>query len=351
MKKITIENQLCRAEAFDGGRYSLKINVCEGFNIAVGRTACSEMSETSAINSKFRRHDSADGVTVGIDSEGTIPFGCEYTVSRRITLSDGAALITTDAAALNHGTIDIFECENICFDFEGNADIALVCADGSCKTFEYREEEDDDDEKILYSGSKAVVMLSVKNKDAAAEFMISDDIWRYCCKGKSGLFTVKREKNRIILERTPFNFRTQAEENKDDAVTAPKRPWRFNFILMWHSAAKSSTPPDRDHCSIDIDGCALSAANRRKIKSATRSGAGDLVIECSNLDLCCDAAHLERPGRGELLHTAAHDLLSMRIWGNRQRRSGRVFINVPQSGVFSESILPQIVAAPPESIG
>ena len=113
MQQIRIAGADFDARVFSRGKFALSIEPVPGFTLSLGRAACGDFGEMSALPKKLRRHDSGDGLSVSVDTASQIPFGCEYEVKRSIDFSDGFARVTTDIAALNHGRIAVLEQEPV----------------------------------------------------------------------------------------------------------------------------------------------------------------------------------------------------------------------------------------------
>ena len=64
--------------------------------------------------------------------------------------------------------------------------------------------------------------------------------------------------------------------------------------------------------------CLASPAGRKFIRNLVRRASGSLVLTGAAPELCLDAAHLGRAGKGELEHFDLEDYFAFYLWGNHQ---------------------------------
>ena len=347
MEEIKIAGADFRAGFFPRGRYACSIAVAPEFSLSLGRIACGDFGEMSALPRKLRRHDSGDGLSVGIESASVIPFGCEYEVKRAVELSDGFARFTTDVAALNHGVITALEQEPVVFEGAWSQLEFLVWGESG---FRRASPETAPERRVLYSGSEPVVLLRFRNAAGdAAEFLLGGDLWRHRSAARLGgdaHFELTAEGNSATLTRLPVFFDTALHPE----LKVPKRPWRFTATFAWRRGdAPSASEAAAEEFS--ISGCALAAANRRLIRGRIRSGTGSLRLAGAAPGFCTDAAHLERPGQGDLEHCDFDELVALRLWGNRRRRGGKFTVTVAENGgPFAGSAAAENLAVPPRRL-
>ena len=344
MQEISIAGADFGARVFSRGKYAFSIEPAPGFTVSLGRIACGDFGEMSALPKKLRRHDSGDGLSISVDTVSEIPFGCEYEVKRSMEFSDGFVRVTTDVAALNHGSIEVLEQEPVVFTGPWRKIEFLVWGGGTMHSVEAAPER-----KVLYSGSEPVVLLRLRTADgAAAEFLLGGDLWRHRAARRLGgdaRFEVVAEDGSVTLERVPLIFDTALHPE----LKVPKRPWRFTATFAWRRGGPASSFPAGTE-TFAIGGCALAAAARRTVRSRIRSGAGNLRFTGAAPDFCTDAAHLERPGQGELEHCDLDELVSLRLWSNRQRRGGGVAIETAEHGPFAGSAAAANLASVPRPL-
>jgi len=343
MQEIRIAGADFDARFFSRGKYAFSVAVAPDFGVSLGRIACGDFGEMSALPKKLRRHDSGDGLSAVVESESQIPFGCEYEVKRSVELSDGFARVTTDIAALNHGSISVLELEPVVFAAPWHELEFLLRGEKKFRSVKPAPER-----RLLYSGVEPVVLLRLRAADGtAAEFLLGDDLWRHCAARRLGgdaRFELVAEGDTVTLERLPLIFDTALHPE----LKVPKRPWRFSATLAWRRGAPAA-PAAAAAEEISLDGCALAAANRRLVRSRIRSGEGGLRLIAAP-GFCSDAAHLERPGQGELEHCDLDELVSLRLWGCRRRRGGSFTIATAPTSPFAGSTAAANLASAPRPL-
>jgi len=345
MQQIRIAGADFDARVFSRGKFALTIEPVPGFTLSLGRIACGDFGEMSALPKKLRRHDSGDGLSVSVDTASQIPFGCEYEVKRSIDFSDGFARVTTDIAALNHGRIAVLEQEPVLFTGPWRRLEYLIRGETAL-----RSAGPAPDRQLLYSGPEPVVLLRCHADDGtAAEFLLGSDLWRHCAARRLGgdaRFELVAEADTVSLERVPLIFDTALRPE----IEVPKRPWRFSQTFAWRRGGAAVTPAPAGAESFTAAGCMLAAAVRRQIRSRIRSGEGDLRLTGVTPGSCTDAAHLERPGQGELEHCDLDELVALRLWGCRQRRGGSFTIEIADPSPFAGSAAAANLASPPRPL-
>ena len=290
----------------------------------LGRVQCGKFSELGSLEKKLRLHRTSDGFEARVDSENIIPFGCEYSVCRKFVCADGLLDITTDIAAVNFGRVGDIGLEQI--SFAGDGLQATLCTLGG------REITLDNSSGSVELGSDLPLRMQVTYPDGVScEFSPGFDIWRHCAAekipGADAEYLITADQSGIKLNRKVLMY---------DGTTEPeKRPWKFNTMLVWMSENerdKKSLPQTGEK----VSGCPLSGSYRREIRRRLRRNTGDFVLISAMDNLCSDPAHLDRAGKGELLHRDTAEFLTTYIWANRLLAGqGGSFIIVPENGQFT----------------
>ena len=332
----------CAGELTAGGRVRMRF----------GRTRCGGFDETGALLKKLRFHHSLDRLSASIEIASVIPFGCEYKVERCLEAMAGVAFWTVDVSAVTRGIVSAVELEPVTFP-------------GPWKTLEYlvygeeafRRVELGDAETEFHCGRELIVSIRLAADDGArVEFNAGGDLWRHRAAmhnpGLDGEYLLAGNAAQLTFRRKVFAFPA--------GVAIDKRPWRFKNSFAWTlpgdrfaepgeeavlDFAASELPESalriRGGGETEASACMTSAAARRLFRDFVRHGGeADLRMAGLTAGCCCAAAHLERPGKGELEHFDLDDCIGFYLWGNRQlaKKGHHLRITPAAEGPFAGSV-------------
>lgn len=297
-------------------------------SVQLERVGIGKFNELSALERERRLHRAGDALSVEMETVGVIPFGCEYEISRRITVLDGFALFTLDLKALNGGKIEDITLEPVEFSgtwlridlLKPDDPAPLTVAAGNSGT--------------LYSGPEPPLALGITFAGGGRiEFYCGSDLWRHRAgqhlPGAGGEFTISATPDAIRLERHVLFHQPESE--------IERRPWRFKNFMAWRGAGRRSDTVAEATDFAPGPGCALNGIHRRALRKAVRRAAGSLrLCDCDPV-VCRNPAHLDRGGAGrEIEHFDFEEYVASYLWGNRQlRRCGRSFVCHPAAGRFA----------------
>ena len=74
------------ARLVTAGEHSFELELQGNVRLAFGRVTLGGFSESNALPSKMRLHESLDGLSCSFEAENVIPFGCEYLVKRQMDI-------------------------------------------------------------------------------------------------------------------------------------------------------------------------------------------------------------------------------------------------------------------------
>ena len=101
---------------FSRGKHAAELALNGVRKFALGRVTLEEkFSETGALEKKLRRHETADMLSIGLDSLNILPFGCEYAIGRDFEVTDGFAEFSNDISAMHYGRVGSLELEPLYF--------------------------------------------------------------------------------------------------------------------------------------------------------------------------------------------------------------------------------------------
>ena len=316
---MAFEDKIIRGEGFFAavrpeGPAAFGLTVGGVSRLELGRIRCGAFSEESALLKKLRRHDTADALSVSVESECVIPFGCEYRAARRLELCDGFARWTVDVAPVGRGAVEALNLEDVVFRGPWNRLEYLLFGEERFRTAEPGAGETE-----FYRGEEIPWAVRLISADGVrVEFLTAGDLWRHRAArrmtGARSEFALRGSATELRFEREIFRFGPES--------VIERRPWRFTNLIVWSDPARPDEPPPEDERTVDLAaegiGCLCGAAARRFLRAAIRRGTGALRLENAALQLCTDAAHLERPARQTLEHCDVGDALHFYLWGNRQ---------------------------------
>ncbi len=269
-----------------------------GAEISFGGVRMGLFDESTAMEGITRNHASEDGMTTSGRTEKTIPFGCEYLVTRSWDAAQGILRRAVDVRALNNGVIA--DCALDPVTVSGNVVRAGVLADdGNCR---WQDEA---------SGNVIPRAIELEFADGTAmELASGDDLWRHRAAAELGAeaeWQYQLKNGCFKFSRTMFRFPKDAEP--------PKRPWRWEYHAVW---GKPGTAADGDTETETIDCrnlCFAAPAEGRRLRSLVRQTTRSLKLVHAACPLCTASGHTGRPR--ELLHQDTGALLALYVWGSR----------------------------------
>lgn len=295
----------------------------------LGRVKCGKFGELSVLPEKFRLHRSEDAAEAELESSGVIPFGCEYRVVRDFRVSCGCASFTTDISAVTGGRVDGVELEPLTFVGELTRVEFLIFGEKKFRMVKLPADG------TLYSGCEVPLMVRVTYADGSrCEFALGGDVWRHRAAfgidGAESGYELTASGNELKLTRRVLKYA--------DGIEPERRPWRFTALIGWDGGRPSPEPSGE---AFELPGCAMSAANRRDLRSLVRRSEKSLKWSNVSPSVCGDAAHVSRSGRGELAHFDLEELLAAWRWANRQLgKFGRHMTMTPKTGgLFADSVI------------
>ena len=326
---------------FNGGRSVLELNGGDRPLLRMERLTCGKFCEASMLPEKFRLHRSEDGRSAELETSGVIPFGCEYRVVRDCRIASECALLTTDVSAVTGGRVDGLELEPLVFPGDPVAAEFLIFGEKQFRRVELSGAG------TVYSGAEVPLMVRVIYPPGMkCEAALGADVWRH-----RAAFGIPGASSEYELAFTDGELRfTRRVLKYAPEVEPERRSWRFTILLGWNDGSDRTEP---DGASFELDGCAMSAASRRELRSLVRHSVSSLVWKNVDPTVCCDAAHVSRAGKGELPHFDLEEYFAAWQWANRQLgKSGAGFTVYPMpGGVFADSVILGSLGKPPMELG
>ena len=307
----------------------------------LGRVTLEEkFSETGSLEKKLRRHESADLLSIGLDSVNILPFGCEYAIARDFEVTDGFAEYSNDISALHYGRVGSLELEPMTFTGKPQS-VEFILPDG-----EKFEKVHLVEEKEIFNGSLPLLLLTVCWADGSrVEYAMGTDVWRHCAArnipGTRGEFTLYFDGENLTYERKVLIY---------DAETEPeKRPWRFKNLISWQTDA---VPVSQADSTFAVSGCQVNPAARREVRRQVRSGKGALLLTGASPGLCPESSHVERPGRKDCIHFDLAEYVSFRLWANRHlmKSGGTLAIRTAEDNIFNQTVAVQNLRCVPRPL-
>ena len=318
---------------FARGKNAVQLSINGNCRFYLGRVTLEEkFSETGSLEKKLRRHDSADMLTVGLESLNILPFGCEYAIARDFEIADGFAVFSEDISAMHFGRVGSLELEPLTFTGTP-AEVEYITA-GEKK---FRKVVLDG-EKEIYNSTSPLLLLKVSWADGSAvEYSVGTDYWRHCAaenvKEASSEFTLYFDGKDLVYNRRVLIYSAEAEPEK--------RPWRFKNLLSWNSGTPSPAPEPES--SFSVPGCQVDPAARRTVRKKVRSARGNIAMLNASPCICAEAAHVERPGRTGFTHFDLAEYVAFHMWANRQlkKSGGSLVIKPAEKTIFNQTVTMQ----------
>lgn len=286
----------------------------------IGGVKVNNFPENKSLVSKWRAHLAEDGRSGSMEYAAAFPLEREITVERRVSIFNGAAIVTTDVGG---GIVRKLELDEIFLPGKWlHADIF----NGSGF-----------DRLPLAATIKIPLPVLAITFDAGDgrrfEIGCGDDLWRYSTPEQLGSrapeLTITPENDGVRISRKIINV-------PDTVESFPLRPWRFSWFFAWSTETLAQEIPDAekfDLATLDVPDnsrvladdlsraatpCLIAAASRKAVRKLIRSAGKNLVIEQAQAHLCFDAAHLERPQKKILTHWDLTELFDLHVWGTKQ---------------------------------
>ena len=343
-KLLTANGEDFGFSLFARGKYSAELALDGAARFRMGRlTLEGKFNENGALEKKMRRHESADRLSVNLESAGVLPFGCEYLISREFDVSDGFAGHVVNVAALHQGKVGSVELEPLFFSgIPIRAEYQAFGEDG-LQTAVLEEG------KVLYESAIPLLMLRAFWEDGSVvEYSVGTDLWRHCAGsrivGCTAEYSLAFEDGELVYRRNVLIY---------DAETVPeKRPWLFKSLLAWQ-AGSDRREPEKFEETFQCPGCQVSAAARRKVRHAVRGAKSSLSMTGIAPQVCSDAGHVERPGRSGFEHFDLAEYAAFRLWANRElaKNCGGALTMFPGGeNHFSDSTAMRNFSVPPRQL-
>ena len=292
--------------AFPAGKNTVELVSGSRCLMRITRGAFAGFAELSALPEIFRLHRSEDGFSAELESRSVIPFGSEFKVERNIVITHGAASMVTSVAACNRGEVGNITLETVEFPGPWAKLNYWVWGEKKMHTCKYRENAE------FFSGPELPWYVQVEYRDGSkAEFMTASDIWRHRAaakmEGVTSHFRLADNEGVLTFERAVLIY--------DKETVIEKRPWQFETLFAW---SVPQTEAVAEAVETAIPGCLASRKAQRAMRQAVRCADSSLRLTDYAVNICKDAAHLDRPGKKELEHLDLQDLFQLYCWGNRQ---------------------------------
>jgi len=270
--------------------------------VNLGCAVPGDFSEETSFPGKVRLHRSHNGLTASLELTRTIPFGSEPEIRRVLDFAAFGVHFSADFAPKGQ-PFRTMKLEPVTFGKLWQAVRLLVLKEGKLTEASCRR---DGKTGELLSGSDLIVWCEVRFENGCrAGFGCGNDLWRHAAaKAMAGAEADFRltcgEDGSLRLERTVFAFPKEAE--------VEVRPWRFKTVLffakdgMAHGTGKSIAPDWKALPESGKTPCLAAAPARRMLRELLRKTKQDAVLELAAPALCFDAGHLDRAGRGEMVH-------------------------------------------------
>jgi len=340
-----------------GFKLTAKVGGDIGFDfnggLQLGRIRCDDFTEAMALYGKFRRHDTEDGLKANFESEAVIPFGCEYTIRKQMTVCGNLAILTNDIWANGHGVVRKLELEDVIFTGPW-ARLEYLAIDGDSFVG-----VDLTAESFAVESASLIVMVRLTAAGGKqVEFACGSDLWRHLS-GVNGNFTLSGNAQSVVFKRRIFAFAADAE--------VERRPWRFKNIIAW-SDGKAATVAAEQRIDIakwpqeaaalrEFHGrthgfCAASPVFERQFRKVIRRSDKSLIFVHGSAGFCDVSAHMERANKKELLHFDLESLVTLYIWGNRQLDKQGKFMLMGDftDTLFADSVIVKNMGKIPEKL-
>ncbi len=349
MENIQIISSDFKLSAKVGGETGFDFNG----SLQLGRIRCDGFTEATALYSKFRRHDTEDGFKANFESEAVIPFGCEYTIRKQMTVCGNIATLTNDIWANGHGVVRTLELEDVFFAGPWSR-LEYLTIDGDCFV-----SVDLTDETFAVESASLIVMVRLTAADGKqVEFACGSDLWRHQG-GTNGKFILTGNAQTVTFKRQIFAFAADA--------AVERRPWRFKNIIAW-SDGKAATVAAEQKIDIakwpqdpaalrEFHGkphgfCAASPVFERQFRKVIRRSDKSLMFVHATSGFCDVSAHMERANKKQLPHFDLESLVTLYIWGNRQLNKQGKFMLLGDfvDTVFADCVIVKNMGKIPEKL-
>ncbi len=359
-REINIEeNQLiARHDLEQHCPFNLQFSNGDNIELNLEGITIGDFNESMAMPEKAVRHDFMEEDGYRVDTSSVIPFGCEPIILRKFEYLGHIIKVTSDVRVKASLQSSVFSIDKLVL--SGNWKRVAVINPGEKNCFPDKikwEEVPFENSTIYESGNMFAILILESEIGMRIEIGTGFDIWRWNIadhiEGAHGNLKVEILDGKVLLERRVLTAESDFE--------IPKRDWRFNWYLSWDFGENiSGKGATTDNCfslkkfewpesgrvkksDYDKEPCLHSKTARNRLRKWLRS-----IIkqsegkEVSLLDMeahiCGNAAHLERPKMGELLHWDLPDIFDFQFWANRQLRRNESFLSIfPQKeGIFSE---------------
>ena len=272
------------------------------------------VSESGALCEYKRTHVTLDTFGAGYEFCDRIPFGAEYKFRRIMELGAGWGTVSCDAMIVGPGNVHSLELGTVVL--HGSwIKCRLAFADGRVET----KEISPDGSVFVSSVPWRAVELADKDGNRF-EIGTGDDWWRWVQTEDAGSeYSLEIRDSKAVYSRKLFDIPEPAEN--DTGETVRRKSWRSQWYWAWFPVNFAAA---NDACVTVADiepECCKTPGFQRAVRNAVRKlGASAELLGLrrnSNL-LCKDAAHLERPGKKELLHFDRCEALKTYLWANRR---------------------------------
>ena len=362
------------------------IRFTPGNEVSLEMPGCSfgEINESAALNKRWRRHDYMDGFGLWYEQISEIPFGSEPKISRRFDFSGNRCLVATGIILKNGFPVSEISIDPLII--KGNwQKLTLTTfehesSEFSHQCFDLSTHQETASPYLVDSDQPFICCLLENDQGERLEIGSGNDLWRWCATGFSpectASFSIETTPNAVKITRKPLVFPAERDIHRN---------WRFKWYIAWQGAKSTPVSTDsenREEPALLIPGkpfpqghggsfilakpwpqegavshnaqllqdraCFKSAFTTRVLRKFIRSRLNRTTAEQLSIsgvfpNLCDCAAHLERPGKGQLLHFDLADLMEFHFWANRQlfQTDSAISLNSLRTDEFSS--LPSIL--------
>ena len=325
-----------RLTAFPAGKDTFEVKAGDRRVLVPGRCGCGGFGELSALPELFRLHRSEDGFSAEIESVGTIPFGTEFKVKRKLTVAAGVCAMVSKIEPCNGGTAGNITLEPVLFPGPWAKVRYLLHGSSKLHTCKFRENAE------FHCGPELPWYIQAEFRDGSrAEFITGSDIWRHRAAEKMENVTAEY---RLADTAEGLLFERHVLRYGEEAVME-KRSRQFETLFAW--SAPGPEKPDSPR-PVAVPGCLASRNVQGVLRRAVRSADGPLALTGYEGKLCADASHLERSAKRELEHRDLNDLFQLYCWANRQLGRQGLSLTVEEGRTdMPGSVLLEALGRPP----
>ena len=323
-----------------------------------------ELSETMALASRRRLHNSDDGSELMFETVNTIPFGAEPEVRRKIKISDGLICTTMDIVMRASCQLTTLSAGGLAISGDIREFGLVLPPKKGCVPFapDMRDfEEISQDGGIIFDEAFPPLGIVLKSDRERFDWVVGDDFWRWTnaerIGGGNARFVISRQAKTLRMQWKLFE---KLPARKDDAedVPIPGRNWRLTWAVSWKSLARTRKKkaadvfdlaafdwPESARAAASMKknaakdrGCACASATLNVLKKWIRSRLDQLpdgaVLELRNVQpvYCVNAGHVDRAKYQSLPHWDMMSLIEFRRWANRTlaARSASLRLQTPE---------------------